>query len=140
MQPALSVDNEWYPVLSHDAIALWDWVEPLIARVIEQDDVGYSTEDILTKIQMRQMQLWVAPERAAMVTQVLVYPKYKTLLVVALGGDGMADWLDDVIETLDGFAKHMGCKYVEERGRSGWERTLSKYGYRKAYVVLRKTV
>lgn len=84
------------------------------------------------------MQLWVVPERAAMVTQILVYPNHKTLLVVILAGDGMDEWLPSVIERLDEYAKHIGAKYIEERGRAGWERALSKYGYKKAYVVLRK--
>lgn len=89
---------------------------------------------------MRQMQLWVVPEKAAMITQVLVYPQHKVLLVPILAGDDMDEWLPDIVETLEHFAKHMGCKYIEERGRPGWGKVLDKYGFKKAFVTLRKEV
>ncbi len=129
-----------YPVLSADCLSIWEWVEPLIGRVCSDESVGFSTEDILTKLQTRQMQLWVVPEKAAMVTQVLVYPQHKVLLVPILAGDDMDEWLPDIVETLVFFAKHMGCKYIEERGRPGWGKVLDKDGFRKAFVTLRKEV
>lgn len=74
------------------------------------------------------------------VTQILCYPKHKTLMVVHTAGDGMNEWLDDLIAAFDQFAKGMGCKFIEEYGRKGWQKTLQKRGWSPVYTVMRKEV
>lgn len=87
------------------------------------------------------MQLWIVDDyRAACVTQIVVYPQHKACLVVALGGEGMDEWFDELMEAVETWARGMGCRYVEEYGRKGWARIGAKRGYEPVYQVLRKAV
>ena len=80
-----------------------------------------------------EMQL-IAGENAAIVTQIIRYPRLKTCLVVLAGGD-----LEEIKRKQPEFevwAKTLGCSRVEIDGRDGWARALD--GYHKARVVLQK--
>lgn len=87
------------------------------------------------------MQLWVVDDyRAACVTQIVVYPQHKVCLVVALGGEGMDEWFPELMDTVEEWARQVGCRYVEEYGRKGWQKVGSKRGYEQVYTVMRKAV
>jgi len=120
---------------------VWPRVEHLIRPAIEYVESGFSESDIYGKILVSDMQLWVVGDyEAACVTQIVVYPQHKTCLVVALGGDGMAEWFDELMSTVESWAAETGCKFVEEYGRKGWERVGAKRGYEQIYSVLRKSL
>lgn len=125
----------------HEVLQVWDKVEPNIRKALDVEDTGFSAEDILTCLQMRQMQLWVHPKAAA-VTQIQVLPQYKKLVLITLGGEDMDEWLDDLMDTLEAYGRDMGCKYGEQWGRKGWLRVNEKRGYgaRVAFYVMRKAL
>jgi len=128
-----------HPIQSAEALAHWHRVDKYISDAVCSVDTGYSSEDILTRIQMREMQLWVVGDYvAAAVTQIQKHPGHTTLLVVALGGSGLTDWFDELMDDLEGYARDIGCKYIEEFGRDGWEKVSKHRGYKKVYVVMRK--
>ena len=130
----------WTGVPFSEALSAWEWVEPLIKRASTYTDSGFSTEDILTQIQLREMQLWIDPTRAACVTQIHNYPQHRTLLVCYLSGDELHEWFDELMGLLEDWGRQMGCKYVEEYGRKGWEKIGKKRGYEPVYLVMRKTL
>ena len=129
------------PIPSYYITPVWDRVAHLIRPAIEYVDSGFSESDILQRLQVSDMQLWIVNDyQAACVTQIVVYPQHKTCLVVALGGDGMPEWFDELMQTIEDWAQQMGCRYVEEYGRKGWKRQGGKRGYQEVYTVMRKAI
>ncbi len=129
------------PIPSYYVSVVWPKVAHLIRPAIEYVDSGFTEADIYGKILVSDMQLWVVGDyQAAAVTQIILYPRHKTCLVVALGGDGIEEWFDELMGTIEDWSKEMGCTYVEEFGRKGWERVGSERGYERIYTVMRKTV
>jgi hypothetical protein len=120
---------------------MWPRVVELLRPAIEYVDSGFSDVDILRRLQTSDMQLWVIGEyQAACVTQIIVYPQHKTCLVVALGGEGLEEWFDELMSTIETWAQELGCKYVEEYGRKGWARVGKRRGYAETYTVMRKAI
>lgn len=127
------------PIPSHEAVYAWPEARQHLLPALERDG-SYSDEDILTRIQIRDMQLWLVPGRAAAVTQILDYPKRRTLAILYLGGEGMKGWLDPLIDTIEEFGRAMDCSCLEEHGRKGWERIGKKRGGELVYSVMRKAL
>ena len=72
------------------------------------------------------LHLWLIDGmKAACVTQVVEYPDERVLFVSALGGEEMSDWLDDLLDTLDAYAKRIGAGAIEMHGRKGWQKILN---------------
>ena len=125
-------------IQSRDVLREWKNVEPRIRRALDVEDTGYSTEDILTSLQTRDMQLWVHPDAVA-VTQIQVLPRFKKLLLVTLGGENMDKWIQELMDLLRLFGMDNDCKYLEQHGRKGWLKVNDKFklgGY-PAFQVMR---
>jgi hypothetical protein len=125
---------------SREARWYWHVVAPLLQTVVDRFDPGYTTDDILSRIESKDMQLWVIdPDIAAVViTEITHFPQYKTLHAPFIAGERMAEWFDPVFDVLEAFANHHGCKYLTGCGRRGWVRQGKPRGYRETYTVLRK--
>lgn len=107
-----------------------------------------SASDIYCKCVEGISQLWgvfspdVTAENAnskligVVVTSVTPYPRCRMLTVVALSGDNMNEWLDDVYERLTQFRIDQDCIGIEEIGRTGWLRQLKKYGFQQVAIVM----
>lgn len=128
------------PIPSYYVGIVWDKVAHLVERAIGHVDSGFLPDDILARLVSSDMQLWVIGEyRAACITQIVVYPQHKTCLVVALGGDGLSEWFDELMDEIESWASQMGCKFVEEFGRPGWQKIGKARGYSQVYTVMRKS-
>ena len=142
--PAVDVSETDDAVLVHVEVPGIDPKEldeywPVASRNIEPAlDEEISIEDAYAKIQSGKMGLFVVGDDAAGVCEVVHYPRLKALRVVALGGTGMALWLPHVIAFLDDWAASIGADRVEQMGRKGWLKVLSKYGYRERYTFMTK--
>ena len=67
------------------------------------------------------VQLWnIHDWRGICVTQITDLPRWRLLSILYLAGDGMKEWLPDVIDTLREYAEKKKCKYAELIGRPGW--------------------
>lgn len=128
-----------YPI---ELIEVWDRAEPLLQRVLDQFDSGYTSEDVLTELQHERMQLWkIGDWDALMVTEIYNVPRWRALLIVWCVGDRMDEWLDPAFEMLERFARAHGCKYVEGRGRRGWTKALAHRGwFKEGMTVVRKAL
>lgn len=62
------------------------------------------------------------------------------LCLVALGGEGLEDWLEPLLAMLEGLARDQGCRSILMRGRLGWQRRLTKHGWAVHAVVLQKQI
>ena len=120
---------------------VWPKVSHHVRSAIEYVESGFNEADILRLLDSRDMQLFVIGQyEGACVTQIVVYPQHKTCLIVALGGSGLNEWFDELMDTIEPWAKDQGCKFVEEFGRKGWARVGKARGYEQIYSVMRKSV
>ena len=109
-------------VMPNQVVAIWDRVEPLLARVVKPN-TGYSLDSVLTALQLADMQLWVVGDfKGVVVTQIMVRPLHSVLWVQFIAGDHMKDWLGDWITVQEEFARHHGCAAIEFSGRKGWNK------------------
>ena len=118
-----------------EAVREWHWIDPLLNRI--EADTGLSTEDLLTRIQRGEYQLWGVPGGVC-VTSVTDLPQFRVCTVLQLAGDGLSEWFDPLMDAIEDWARQLGCKYVEEYGRKGWERIGKSRGYERAFTVMRK--
>ena len=124
-----------------EMLAEWDQVEPLLQRVLTRIDSGHTVDDVVTKIQYGDMQLWRVYEwQALVVTQITALPQHRVLSVVYLAGEGLKDWLAELTEALRHYAQQHSCKYVEAYGRDGWRKPTKPLGFTAAFSVIRLEV
>lgn len=108
----------------------WPAVWPLIEKALDKTWASnyYNEYDVYQAILDRDMQLWVCvvdnTVTAALVTQVLEYPRVKTFDILFVGGDNVDKWLNEAWEELKLFGKSHNCKYMRGFGRAGWQRKL----------------
>jgi len=57
---------------------------------------------------------------------------------VAAGGKNADTWLDEWYNQIVPIAKDQGCVRLSVNGRKGWEKKLSKYGFKHAYTTLHR--
>lgn len=128
-------------VRSDSILTNWGSIEPHLQRVLDKIDSGHTVEDVLTKLQWQDQQLWnVNDWQAIAVTQISILPQHKVLSVVYVSGDDVDEWLPDLVSTLREFAQSTGCKYVEFYGRDGWRKKAKPLGFDNAFSVMRLDV
>jgi len=129
------------PCCSDSILPNWGSIEPHLQRVLTKIDSGHTVDDVLDKLQWRQMQLWnVANWRAIAITQVTILPQHKVLSIIYLSGDGIDDWLTNLVETLKNYAEQSDCKYMELYGRDGWRKKAKLLGFDKTFSVMRFSI
>lgn len=119
---------------------LWPVAAPLIQKVLDEYDTGYSLDDLKARCMSQDMQLWLYRDQAAFLSEIQVFPQHKTLHVPYIGGDGLAEWFDEAFAALEAFARRMGCKYISGCGRRGWVRLGRRRGYEEGFTIVRKSL
>jgi hypothetical protein len=64
---------------------------------------------------------------AALVAELVTYPRKRAVRVVLLGGSGLHRWMDEMHDVLVGIARKVGAQLLEIQARPGWERALRKF-------------
>ncbi len=98
------------------------------------DDPRASLESVLDDIEGERAQLWAVGAwgrdvEALIVTRLIQYDRCYALEVQLCAGRDMEHWLHLLAE-LERHARNLGCRFVEVRGRRGWERVLPDYAFR----------
>ena len=118
----------------------WQLVNQWIDKAIDHDEL--SIHDVRNNIENGKMGLLVASKNgevlAGCIVEFIKYSKCSALRVVALGGERMNMWLDQLLDFLDRWAKDNDMFRIEQAGRKGWLKILTKYGYNQRYVVMTK--
>lgn len=108
----------------------WPAVWPLLQKVYGRTLAAryYNEYDIYSAIADRDMQLWVCvidgQIKAALVTQIVVYPRAKTFDIVFVGGEEVDTWVEQAWEELKLFGQSHNCQFIRGFGRAGWQRKL----------------
>lgn len=114
-------------VPKEDLHLIWNEVEPLIKKAL---DDTYSARDILDGLVKNSFQLFISWENkveSAVITEVVQYPQKKICRYFLAGGSNMDNWLEPIQQTIEQFAKHNNCDAVEVAGRKGWSKKLKGY-------------
>ncbi len=124
---------------------LWDVIAPKLERVPGFDEY-YTADYIFECIRKKVMQVWAFGEecdpvpRTIVITQVVVYPKKKVLMVLWVFGRDFKRYSDAGSWLLDRFAEIASADTISFRGRNGWVRLLKKQGFHKDGVLMSRPV
>lgn len=107
---------------------IWPHVDGHVARALRRANGCYLPVDLRDACMRTEMQLWVAVDiatreiLAAVLTRIAVYPRRKSLSIPWVGGRRMTEWLPQMSQVLEGFARQAGCDFLEGASRRGWLR------------------
>ena len=130
-------------VPTDDAPEWFDHALPMLAPAIERAEGRLEPEDVRERLADGRMHLFLFWQRepremlGALVTEFVLHPRGKALVLCLLGGTELIRWLDRLLE-VEAFAREEGCRWIELSGRFGWERVLRGLGYQRLSVALGK--
>lgn len=124
---------------------VWDKVEPYLASACQRGG-EYLTQDILTALVRRQMQMWVAFEGetlkrsnvfAVCITEIVITPQRKSCSILIGTGRRREEW-QGFRSAIEEWAREQGCEAMKVIARPGWERVFEDY--RKTHTLLEKAL
>lgn len=120
---------------------LWKQASPLIEAAIAEAPTLMSLHDIEKAVCAGTMSLWEVRDakevlRAAFVTEIARGSLGAAVNVVALGGDGVEDWIEQVTYALQRYASVERCLFVAEQGRCGWTKILERLGWSRGPTTM----
>ncbi len=119
---------------------VWDKAEPIIKRALCYDYDGMTTNQILARILLGDLELLLVERGGAIIavmTLEYVQRQERICHCMTFSGDDMAEWVDEFIETWKRIAKETGCRYLSIKGRPGWQRYAARrYGFEHAYTQM----
>ena len=124
-----------------DLELVWDEVVPLIEAALKHSEGEIIPEDLVKPIKTGKMQLWVALSDgviAAMITEIVVYPRKRVLRVITIAGKdghGMSKWYG-FLPLVEGFALSNNCSSLEAWTRKGMAKKLTDWEHK--YMVITK--
>lgn len=124
-------------VPQEDLHIVWNEVEPLIKKAL---DDTYTARDILDGLVKNAFQLFISWEdkvESAVITEVIQYPQKKVCRYFLAGGSNINNWLEPIQQEIEKFAKYNQCNAIEVAGRKGWLRKLKGYE-QKIYLMSKK--
>lgn len=131
-------ENNVWRVHPYQAAQHLERVTPVLQRALERDG-AYEVGDVFIEMIQGFFQVWVINDyQAVAVTRIQVFPRFKSLQICWCAGDGMKEWLDDLLEVLETYGREMGCSEVEAYGRRGWVRAVAHRDYEETMTVVRK--
>ena len=122
-----------------DIQCVWDEVAPLMDVALKHSEGELLTEDLIEHLDNDDLRLWVAMKNdkviAAMITEIITYPRKKILRVITLAGKDMDLWYD-FLPSVEGYALSKQCSALEAWTRKGMTRKLKDW--RHSYDMITK--
>ena len=126
-------------VEAEDVDMVWDDVSPLIEKALRHAEGELIPDDIKKHLDSANLRLWVALKDkdviAAMVTEIIQYPRKKIVRIITLAGKDMSLWYD-FLPMLEGYAIRHGCSSLEAWTRKGMTRKLKDWKH--SYDIITK--
>ena len=123
----LSSDKGCTQVPKQDVFLIWTKVAPLLQKAL---DGTYDIIDVEQGLQDNRFQLFISWNNgieSAVITEIAEYPKAKVLRYVLAGGTNLENWLEEIQEVIEKFAKKNHCTQLEVAGRKGWLKKLKDF-------------
>jgi len=109
----------------------WTRCKPFIEKAVKYQD-SYTINDIEDKIRLGIFHLWPG-KRSAYITEFVLYPQVKALNLLFCGGDYKE--LEQMLPSIEAFAKAAGIKRLYGGGRKGWIRKIKHLGFETEYLI-----
>jgi hypothetical protein len=123
---------------------MWPKVERLLTAALDKSSGERRPDDVRAELLDGGMQLWIITVgrrlAGAAVTTIMKFPAQTVCTTILLGGDAVALWSGALVDTLAAWARGLGCVELEAYGRLGWAREAKRWGFRRQYVVYRKSL
>lgn len=104
---------------------------------------GYELSDVLEELKRQAAVLWIVEKegliQGIVVTEILLYPKAKSLNIWLTAGKDLHEW-KDCFASLEMYARHKGCDYIETTCRPGLEPVLKHLGLNIKRLAVAKRV
>ena len=127
-----------------DVSRVWDQVGPMLQMALDKGNGIYILDDVKNVLESgSDILITVVKDekiQAAFTLTILKYPQKKVLSIFLVGGEGMKEWEDEIMESIYQIAKEQGADSIYSNGRDGWTRKMKKYGYNKIHTVLERKV
>lgn len=112
----------------------WHRAAPWLAPAVAQSGGRYDMASLFDFIVASKGRLWLVlgddgAVHAAFTTHIAHYPRKDILAVDFIGGDGVAEWLTAVTDTLDRYAIAHQLAGLETCARTGWKHLLKARGW-----------
>jgi hypothetical protein len=119
--------------------ATWAPISAILGPCVEES--GEETlVSLIDELLANTAQLWVLRKGgdpvSVAVTELVNSPGGPVVHGRYLAGHGMADWIDDLIDTIATHARVIGARGIEIKGRPGWARVLGARGWRHRATVM----
>ncbi|MCP5012287.1 MAG: hypothetical protein GY942_20100 [Aestuariibacter sp.] len=125
-------------IQSHQIDLAWPSIEGLVLKALNRTGSisDYDPEDLKELCKRREMQCWVACDKAisaVCLTRILIFPKRKVFSLFLCGAEDNSfnDWWH-FHETLKAYGKEKGCSAIRLGGRRGW---IRKFGAKSATTL-----
>lgn len=122
-----------------DVPGKWPDVADMLAPAVDYSYGRWDMKSLLHMLCLGHMTLWIirhgGEEVAALVTQIVEYPRRKMLSIQFIGGKGMNDWAEEALRIIHWCAKNHGCDGVEAVGRQGFWPMFKSNGYQRSFVT-----
>ena len=109
----------------------WARCKPFIEKAVKYQD-SYTINDIEDKIRSGIFHLWPG-KRSAYITEFVLYPQVKALNLLFCGGNYKE--LEQMLPSIEAFAKAAGIKRLYGGGRKGWIRKIKHLGFETEYLI-----
>ena len=109
----------------------FDRLEHHIISALEHQD-RYNLSNIKEKIGQGIFHIWPGKD-AFYISSFGEFPEYKVLNLFLCGGN--YEELEEMLKSIEKFAKNCECKYLYGGGRKGWIRKLKHLGFEQEYMV-----
>jgi len=109
----------------------WARCKPFIEKAVKYQD-SYTIDDIEDKIRSGIFHLWPG-KRSAYITEFVLYPQVKALNLLFCGGNYKE--LEQMLPSIEAFAKAAGIKRLYGGGRKGWIRKIKHLGFETEYLI-----
>ena len=109
----------------------WNRCKHWIEKALEHQD-SYTINDVEDKIRHGLFHLWPG-KRSAMVTEFVIFPQNKAMNLLLCGGDYTE--LEEMLPSLEAFARAAKCKRLYGGGRKGWLRKIKHLGFESEYLI-----
>jgi hypothetical protein len=125
-------------------IEVWSKVSHWIERALDSEYGLMTLGDVFNEIVRNNMVLWALHSHGQIVgcfvTKVEHGSKGRALNIIALGGEGMDDWIESFSHAVVRYGREHQCRYIFEMGRYGWVRVLERLGWTTGPATMLKVL
>lgn len=121
-------------------------MKPFVARVLDRDPIRrYEPVDVLRSLLDGTTKLWISwnPDEkaveAAIVTEIIQFPRIKEMRIWLVGGRNMKAWVYEARDLLEEYARDFDCAVISGAWRRGWLR-IGGLGWHETGITFQKDI